>query len=383
MIDDFVESWKLDDPTGSTSAGDFAAITETANKLKEVLLNPATASTSAIKRDSPNPPAPHPHRSPSFRRVTNSTLPYGTGANSTLEEARALIRKAQKEANIRNRERIANPRRNTYYARLSGKAAIRARAEDVQRFVVNETIAAAAALVAEADAVNATETDYSRFRATGTYWVEQMPHMGQIPYGGAANNNYKVFRNVKDYGAVGDGKTDDTAAINLAISDGGRCGPNCGSSSIKGALVYFPAGTYLISSPILMYYHTQMVGNPNAIPILKAAKSFVGLGLISSDVYTGLNNGQDEWFINQNNFFRQVRNMLIDVSGADMADTAGIHCSTAKSHMGIFAENGSGGFMSDLYFFYGAIGMRYGNQQFTTRHLVFSNCRTAIDMLWD
>lgn len=31
-------------------------------------------------------------------------------------------------------------------------------------------------------------------------------------------SNYKVFRNVKDFGAVGDGKHDDTRAFNRAIS---------------------------------------------------------------------------------------------------------------------------------------------------------------------
>jgi polygalacturonase len=53
---------------------------------------------------------------------------------------------------------------------------------------------------------------------------------------------YQVFRNVKEYGARGDGVTDDTAAINRAISDGNRCGANCRSSTVKGALVYFPSG---------------------------------------------------------------------------------------------------------------------------------------------
>lgn len=47
-----------------------------------------------------------------------------------------------------------------------------------------------------------------------------------------------------DYGAVGDGVTDDTDAINAAIADGNRCSVNCMSSSVKGAIVFFPFGEY-------------------------------------------------------------------------------------------------------------------------------------------
>lgn len=39
--------------------------------------------------------------------------------------------------------------------------------------------------------------------------------------------------------------------------------------------------------------------------------------------------------------------------------------------------------MADLVFSGGGIGIRCGNQQFTTRNFVFSNTRVAIDMLWD
>jgi hypothetical protein len=55
--------------------------------------------------------------------------------------------------------------------------------------------------------------------------------------------------NVKDYGAKGDGVTDDTTAINLAIS------------SNKGKRIHSPSGTYIISSPIVVYAKTKLSGD--------------------------------------------------------------------------------------------------------------------------
>ena len=83
-----------------------------------------------------------------------------------------------------------------------------------------------------------------------------------------------------------DGVTDDTAAIQSAISSGGRCAPGaCQSSTITPAVVYFPAGTYLISSSLIDYYYTQIIGNPNSLPTLKATPGFTGFGLIDGDQY--------------------------------------------------------------------------------------------------
>lgn len=91
-----------------------------------------------------------------------------------------------------------------------------------------------------------------------SYWLEDVKHQGVASFN-PNPDNYTIFRNVKDFGARGDGITDDTAAIQRAVIDGNRCGPSaCESSTNTPAIVYFPEGTYLISKSIIDYYYTQV-----------------------------------------------------------------------------------------------------------------------------
>jgi glucan 1,3-beta-glucosidase len=229
------------------------------------------------------------------------------------------------------------------------------------------------------------------------YWFEKIKRQGQAPFN-PTPATYKVFRNVKDLGAKGDGSTDDTDIINKIIADGERCGEGCDSTTTTPAIIYFPAGTYMISKPIIQYYYTQFVGDATNMPILKATANFEGMGVIDADPYIPGGDGAN-WYTNQNNFYRQIRNFVIDITQTKAA--AGIHWQVSqatslqnirfemakgeagKDQKGIFQDNGSGGFMSDLIFNGGAIGAFLGSQQFTTRNMTFNDCGTAIFMNWN
>ncbi len=258
-------------------------------------------------------------------------------------------------------------------------------------------------------AAPAPQASSSSSSSTSSYWLSQIPRQGSVlPFG---TNDYQIFRNVKEFGAVGDGVTDDSAAINQTMFASGRCGQGCDSSTTQPAIVYFPPGTYRISKPIVMPYYTQVIGDAIDLPVIKGLSTFEGIALINSNPYIpGVSNPDGSginFYTNQNNFFRQVRNFIIDMTAMPevnpdgVSGPAGIHWQVAqatslqnivfnmlpKSDMnkqqGIFMENGSGGFMSDLVFNGGCLGASFGNQQFTTRNFTFNSCKIAIQVTWD
>ncbi|TFY54718.1 hypothetical protein EVJ58_g8694 [Rhodofomes roseus] len=233
---------------------------------------------------------------------------------------------------------------------------------------------------------------------TDPYWMQNIKHQGSSAFN-SDPSSYTVFRNVKDFGAVGDGVTDDTDAINSAITTGDRCGNGtCASSTLTPAVVYFPQGTYLVSAPLNLTYFTQMIGDAKVPPTLLASAHFTGLAVIDADPYL---TGGANWYNTTNNFYRAVRNFVIDLTETPAsASSTGIHwqvsqatslhnvvfeMSTANdtAHQGVFMENGSGGMMGDLVFNGGKYGMWLGNQQFTVRNVTLNNCQTAIYMAWN
>lgn len=89
------------------------------------------------------------------------------------------------------------------------------------------------------------------------------PYWGAPPSGGGGGSS--IYFNVKDatYGAVGDGTTDDTAAINACIT----------AAKLGGGTVYIPAGRYRLTAPLVVDYSLETddpiaSGNNNRVAFL-------------------------------------------------------------------------------------------------------------------
>jgi hypothetical protein len=85
--------------------------------------------------------------------------------------------------------------------------------------------------------------------------------------------------NVKDFGAVGDGTTDDTAAIQAAIT----------AVATSGQGLYVPAGTYKITSAMTSTGHLNMFGDGEK-SIISFSSATLGTGLTVSGSLTQIQN---------------------------------------------------------------------------------------------
>lgn len=74
-----------------------------------------------------------------------------------------------------------------------------------------------------------------------------------------------AFRNVKDFGAQGDGISDDTRAIQAAI-DHNRYATEDGGGAPLPAIVYLPPGRYMVSDTLVCWFYTNLVGSSSTEP---------------------------------------------------------------------------------------------------------------------
>eukprot|EP00043_Microstomoeca_roanoka_P018214 m.193711 g.193711 ORF g.193711 m.193711 type:complete len:682 (-) comp16783_c2_seq13:216-2261(-) len=228
-------------------------------------------------------------------------------------------------------------------------------------------------------AQQATKGQQAAAEMTGddcTTWYEQTDH-------GSA------FRNAKDFGAKGDGVTDDTVALQHALTDG-----RSPQFSTKTPLVvYLPPGTYLVSDTLDLYFYTHLIGNYKCRPTIRLQDNSPGFASGQKYVLTATMDPSGQ---HVSNFYHQIHHVNLDLGeGNPMA--IGIHWAVAQAtslrnmtinvgsaKSAFFGENGGGGFLGDLEIIGGDVGMMLGGQQWTLRSITIANSRTAgISFFWN
>ncbi|HEY1668492.1 MAG TPA: glycosyl hydrolase family 28-related protein [Trebonia sp.] len=158
------------------------------------------------------------------------------------------------------------------------------------------------------------------FFATGGSWWPIAGHKTL----GSLDTRYTAWLNVKGaaFGAKGDGTTDDTAAINLALS-----------TATPGQVVYLPAGTYVTSAPLVVPSGVILRGDSGGLgipignysigglpvggTIIKPAAGFTGIAVISMTQASG-QGGQQQFY-------------AFSVDGSNVTGTNTIHGIEATS----------------------------------------------------
>ncbi|KAK9319641.1 glycoside hydrolase family 55 protein [Lipomyces orientalis] len=227
------------------------------------------------------------------------------------------------------------------------------------------------------------------------FWREGIEQNGVPAF--LNDNSFPVWRNVKDaeYGATGDGNSDDTQSIQRAINAGSatQWRYDGGELTIRPALVYIPGGTYRITKTLTSLINTMIIGDPLNPPTLIADSSLGTNSIIWAS---------DQRQPATNQFFQVIRNIHFDttriaasvranalnwpVSQACQLLNVNITMPDYSQHVGIQMvggndmTGGSGTILGDMTITGGGIGILLNNQQYNFKTIVFNGCNVAISI---
>lgn len=246
----------------------------------------------------------------------------------------------------------------------------------VRTAAVAAAAVAAAAAAASSPYVPRLHTPPAGCTSNASWWYETTAH-------GAG------FHDVTRFGAKGDGITDDTAAIIAALTTGRKPVYTVATPTA----VYFPAGTYIVTKSLPIFFYTFISGSPcgTSVIMVPNAANFLGY------VFDG-DSGAGEWSEDDDQFYRGISHLSI-VVGTGNPGATGIHWAQSQAaHLrnvtidmsaggkaGLFGENGSGGFMDGVTIIGGTVPFDFGNQQYAINELTIvgtAETTTCMNLFW-
>lgn len=119
---------------------------------------------------------------------------------------------------------------------------------------------------------------YSFFGNSAGYSAQSGPS-ALLPTTRSFQSKFDDFVSIRDFGAVGDGVTNDTDAINRALTQIYKTGYN-ETQPLARRKIYFPGGTYLINDTLLVPPYAKLIGDGISSTVIKqtdANKSVIEL----------------------------------------------------------------------------------------------------------
>ncbi|KAF2140154.1 glycoside hydrolase family 55 protein [Aplosporella prunicola CBS 121167] len=228
-----------------------------------------------------------------------------------------------------------------------------------------------------------------------TYWLGSVPHGGTSSYLNATYGTYKVFRNVvTDFGADNTGSRDASGSIQKAINAGASNyrsrEKRAYGTTLQPAVIYLPAGTYLLQGPLQFYTGTVLIGDPINPPILKAHSNYSRDYLVF---------GKDPNFGGTVSFYMTLKNVILDstnlapdyqITLLDWTVSQATQLTNVRFNMPNFSKGHTGmkagewprdaGYNSniiinDVAFYGGNVGMNVSGQQWIFKGISFNSCR--------
>jgi len=146
------------------------------------------------------------------------------------------------------------------------------------------------------------------------FWrTKDIPVVASVarPLGAKLND----MASVKDFGATGDGVSDDSVSINTAIAElFTSLGAVAVIDQAKQVTIHLPAGTYAIEAPLLLYPNLNLVGDGigNTVILITNMSMLYAMETADSQGNTGANIGSGGATLPQN---ISVRDLTINTNG--------------------------------------------------------------------
>lgn len=152
--------------------------------------------------------------------------------------------------------------------------------------------------------------------------------------------------NVRDYGATGDGATDDTTAIAAALT-----------AAASGGAVYLPAGSYVVSVTLTVPDNVTFYGDGPEVTTILVAASFTGSRVINLT-------GADNVCVRDLHVDHQSEILLysVDAYNYTLTATTGVTVSNVKTtdgYCGVRVQNADKVFIEGCHIISGQLGMRF------------------------